>query len=146
MADAENKRAAALEKYFKDNDLNFFQIDRSDDEAKTVVFRSAVDAEGQRLPMGIIVDNSVYTIIRVQVGTGLVKKENAERFISYLNKLNRSYKVFKYVSNDDGDVYLDSCIPAAEDHFDPEMIRIILNVIVEHLQETYKELMKEVWA
>lgn len=95
--------------------------------------------------MGIIVDNTIYTIIRVQIGTGLIKDSNRDRFNAFLNELNRGYKVFKYVAADDGTVYLDSCIPSSNEMFDPQLVRVILDVIVNHLQQEYKTIMKKVW-
>ena len=70
----------------------------------------------------------------------LVEKINA-----FLNEMNRSYKVFKYVAADDGTIYLDSCIPSSNEMFDPQLVRVILDVIVNHLQSEYKKIMKEVW-
>lgn len=144
-AKRKNLKAEKLQAYFDANKLNFFQKQELHDETDTVLFRSAVEVEGQRLPVGIITDNTIYTIIRTQVGTGLVKDANKAAFLEYLNTLNRNYKVFKYIAAEDGDVYLDACIPTSQEGFEPEMVRIVLDVIVDHLQENYKEVMKQAW-
>lgn len=149
MADAAvktNVKADKFEAYLKANNLNFFFKDPvPNDPNGTVVFKSNIEAEGQKLPVGIITDNTIYTIIRVQIGTGLIKDSNRERCNAFLNELNRGYKVFKYVAADDGTIYLDSCIPSSNEMFDPQLVRVVLDVIVNHLQQEYKTIMKKVW-
>ena len=88
-----NLKAKTFQSYLDSNDLKFFQQNATHDEADTVVFQSNIQVEGQTLPVGIITDNTIYTIIRVQIGTGLVKEENKSKLNEYLNSLNRSYKV-----------------------------------------------------
>lgn len=141
-----NLKAEAFEKYLKDHEMNFFlKSPVPNDDNGTVVFKSNIQAEGQTLPVGIITDNTIYTIIRVQIGQGLIKDSNRDSFNAFLNELNRSYKVFKYVAADDGTVFLDSCLPSTQEHFDPELVRVVLDVIVNHLQEEYKNIMKKAW-
>ena len=130
-----NLKAAKFQKYLDDNKLTFFRRDASNDEA----------VEGQTLPVIIITDSTIYTIIRVQVGAGLVKEDNHVKFGEYLNGLNRSYKVFKYVVAENGAVFLDACLPSTNESFDPEVVRVVLDVIVDHLNQEYKNIMKEVW-
>ena len=85
-----NLKAAKFQKYLDDNKLTFFRRDASNDEADTIVFQSNIQVEGQTLPVIIITDSTIYTIIRVQVGAGLVKEDNHVKFGEYLNGLNRS--------------------------------------------------------
>ncbi|WP_297022547.1 histidine kinase [uncultured Dialister sp.] len=141
----ENLKAKKFEKYITDNKMNFFVKKEMKDEAETIVFQSNIKVEGQTIPMGIITDNTIYTIIRVQVGSQLVKDSNKNRFLEYINKLNRSYKVFKYVVAEDGSLFLDCCLPSTNDSFDPEIVRVVLDVVVDHLNTEYKNIMKEAW-
>lgn len=146
-----NLKAQKFEKYTQDHQLNFFnkvevKNDKGErDAAETTVFQSNIRVEGQTIPVGIITDNTIYTIIRVQVGSGLVKESNKNKFLEYLNTLNRSYKVFKYVAAEDGSVFLDTCLPSTNDSFDPEVVKVVLDVIVDHLNHEYKNIMKEAW-
>ena len=87
-----NLKAKKFEAYIQKNNMNFFNKNEVHDEADTVVFQSNIKVEGQTIPMGIITDNTIYTIIRVQVGSQLVKDSNKAKFLEYLNTLNRSYK------------------------------------------------------
>lgn len=133
-----NLKAQKFEQYTKANKLDYFVKNPVHDEADTVVFQSQIQVEGQRIPMGIITDSTIYTIIRVQVGSGLVKESNKNEFLEYLNALNRSYKVFKYVAADDGSVFLDACLPSTNESFDPEIVRVVLDVVVDHLNSELK--------
>lgn len=140
-----NLKAQKFEQYTKANKLDYFVKNPVHDEADTVVFQSQIQVEGQRIPMGIITDSTIYTIIRVQVGSGLVKESNKNEFLEYLNALNRSYKVFKYVAADDGSVFLDACLPSTNESFNPEIVRVVLDVVVDHLNSEYKNIMKKAW-
>ena len=62
-----NKKADSFEKYLKDNNLNFFTRFDKGDENQTVLFRSNIQVEGQQLPVNVITDRTIYTIIRVFV-------------------------------------------------------------------------------
>ena len=140
-----NMKSKKFQSYLDNNDLKFFPQNVTHDEADTVVFQSNIQVEGQTLPVGIITDDTIYTIIRVQIGTGLVKEENKAKLNEYLNSLNRSYKVFKYVVAEDGSVFLDACLPSTNEGFDPEVVRVVLDVIVDHLTQEYKNIMKSAW-
>lgn len=140
-----NLKASKFEKYLEDNKIDFFQKEEANDESGTVIFKSNIRVEGQVLPMGIITDNTIYTIIRVQVGSQLVKDSNKDKFLDYLNNLNRSYKVFKYVAAEDGSVFVDACLPSTNESFDAEIVRLVLDVVVDHLNSEYKTIMKQVW-
>jgi hypothetical protein len=50
--------------------------------------------------------------------------------------------VFKYYISEQNDVVLDCCIPAGDAQFDPEMIRVLLDVILNHLGEEYDSMAK----
>ncbi len=146
MADErKNLKAVKFEEYTQKNNLNFFVKNEVHDEADTVVFQSQLKVEGQTVPVGIITDNTIYTIIRVQVGAGLVKEGNSAKVLDYLNQLNRSYKVFKYVASEDGGIFLDACLPSTNESFDAEIVRVVLDVVVDHLNSEYKNIMKQAW-
>ena len=151
-----NLKAAKFEQYTKAHNMDFFVKEELHDAADTVVFKSNLKVEGQTIPVGIITDNTIYTIIRVQVGSGLVKESNKNKFEEYLNDLNRSYKVFKYVAAEDGSVFLDACMPSTNESFDPEIVRVVLDVVVDHLgghadkdgnhvPGEYANIMKQAW-
>lgn len=140
-----NKKADSFEKYLKDNNLNFFTRFDKGDENQTVLFRSNIQVEGQQLPVNVITDRTIYTIIRVFVGQHIIKENNRADFESFMNQMNRSYKVFKYAATDDGALFLDACMPSTQESFDPKVVRIVLDVVVDHLNHEYKKVMQLAW-
>lgn len=140
-----NLKADKFQSYLKENKVDFFKRDDKHDESNTVLFRSNIAVERQKIPVNIITDSSIYTLIRVFIGSGLIKDVNRSKFENFLNVQNRSYKVFKYAATEDGDIFLDACIPSMQDSFDPRVVRIVLDVIVDHLTHEYKNVMKLAW-
>jgi hypothetical protein len=110
-----------------------------------VLFRSRIEVRGQMLPMVIIIDKSVFTIIRTQIVTGIEDKQ-AEKLKGYLNDLNREFKIFKYYLREDGNVYLDICLPFVDESFDSQMVQLMLSILVKHLEDVYGDVMAFVWA
>lgn len=132
--------------FLEENDLSFFDDPQSfDDEYHTTRFNSRIEAKGQIMPMAIFIDDSIFTIIRTQVATGINTK-NVERIKGYLNNLNAEYKIFKYYLREDGNIYLDICVPFVDETFDSRMIQTLLPILVQQLETVYEDLMAEVWA
>lgn len=98
--------------------------------------------KGQQLPMAIILDDSIYRMIRVQLISSV---ENTEKVVSYLNKLNAKYKSYKFYLTQQNDLILDSCI-MGEDDDESEIIIAVLNNIIKQMQDEYSELMNIVWS
>ena len=128
-----------------DNNINVFSTESLEDEYETVLFRSRIEVRGQMLPMVIIIDKSVFTIIRTQIVTGIEDKQ-AEKLKGYLNDLNREFKIFKYYLREDGNVYLDICLPFVDESFDSQMVQLMLSILVKHLEAVYGDVMAIVWA
>lgn len=141
-----NLKAQKFEAYTKANKMDFFVKNEVKDDADTIIFQSQLKVKEQLIPLGIITDNTIYTIIRVQVGSKLVREDNKIQLLEYLNQLNRKYKVFKYVAAEDGSIFLDACLPSTNESFDAEIVRVILDVIVDHLGHEYSNIMKKAWA
>jgi hypothetical protein len=117
--------------------ITAFQHEEVKDEFHSVIFRSNLEVKGQYFPLRIIVDDSIYTMIRVFVLPHAVMKNKTKTVLEYFEGLNQKYKVFKYYISEQNDVVLDCCIPAGDAQFDPEMIRVLLDVILNHLSEEY---------
>ena len=138
-------KAEKFQAFLKENDINFFEAQTLADEFHTRIFRSRIEAKGQILPMAIFIDDSIFTIIRTQVATGINVK-NVDRIKNYLNTLNAEYKIFKYYLREDGNIYLDICVPFVDETFDSRMIQTLLPILVQQLETVYEDLMAEVWA
>ena len=138
-------KAEKFQAFLKENDINYFESQALSDEFHTTIFRSRVEAKGQILPMAIFIDDSIFTIIRTQVATGINEK-NIDSIKSHLNMLNAEYKIFKYYLREDGNIYLDVCIPFVDETFDSRMIQTLLPILVQQLETVYVDLMAVVWA
>lgn len=138
-------KAEKFQAFLKDNDINYFESQALSDEFHTTIFRSRVEAKGQILPMAIFIDDSIFTIIRTQVATGINEK-NIDSIKSHLNMLNAEYKIFKYYLREDGNIYLDICVPFVDETFDSRMIQTLLPILVQQLETVYEDLMAVVWA
>lgn len=140
-----NEKAEKFGKFLEENKINVFSKEVLTDDFKTVVFRSRIETKGQILPMAVIIDESVFTIIRTQIIAGVnIKKQ--EKLVYFLNMLNEKFKIFKYYLRPDGIVFLDICLPFVNETFDSKMIQLMLNVLVQHLDETYADIMDQVWG
>jgi hypothetical protein len=49
------------------------------------------------------------------------------------------------VAAEDGSLFLDACLPSTNESFDADIVRVVLDVIVDHLTQEYKNIMKEAW-
>lgn len=133
-----NLKADAFESYLKKEGLNFFRRQDAHDSYDTVVFMTALPAGKHRLVCAVITDNSMYTLIRVHLGTA-PKGPARKTFVPFLNKLNREHAIVKYTIGSDDNVFLDVCVTSTNEHFDPETVRDTLNVLVFHLGECYED-------
>ena len=105
-----------------------------------------MEIKGQFLPVIVIFDASIYGIVRVIVGSKVVNEKNESDLAAYINEMNSRYKVFKYYTVEDGSLVLDACLPASDEGFEPDIVRTILDVVLQHLDETFGDTMKTIWA
>ena len=140
-----NAKAVKFQEYLMDNDISVFSTESIDDEAVTVMFRSRVEANGQRLPCAVIIYKTIFTLIRTQI-IASVKDEKRPRVKDYINDLNGRYKFFKYYMRDNGTVYLDLCLPFPNDEIDGKTVQIALGLLIRHLEDEYDAFMKVVWG
>lgn len=141
---AQNTKALDFQEFLMENNIGVFSSETLDDDYNTVIFRSKIETHGQQLPMAIIIDMSIFTVIRTQIVTG-VEKARRPAMKEYLNSLNERFKIFKYYLRDDGTLMLDVCLPFVDETFDSKMIQLMLSVIVQHLEAVYQDIMAEVW-
>lgn len=147
-----NKKAEAYKEFLEAADIKWGEVTEIQEDASEeqkmhpVVYRSAIGVNGQNLPTMLVIDDSIYVMLQVRVGAGLVKEANKEAVLEHINKLNESFKVFKYYADEAGNIILESCIPSTDDQFVPQMIHAVIDVIANHLNDEYPKLMKTVWA
>lgn len=140
----ENAKVKAFQAFLDEQGIDSFTVETMEDEAQTVLFRSNIEMSGQILPMAVIIDRSVFTIIRLELFRGFDMERKGD-MTDYLNEVNADFKMFKYYLRTDGLIYIDLCLPFVDETFDPKMIQLMLNVLIQHLSGTYKAFMAKVW-
>lgn len=142
-----NKKAQIFKDYLDEKKITCFEVQElKDDPVNTVVFRSSIDVEGQQLLTLVILDSSIYAMIRVRVANAALKKGNETELVKTINELNGKYKIFKYYFADDGALILDSYLLTRTEELDCDMVYTVLDVLVKHLTAEYKNIMKLIWA
>ena len=141
-----NLKATKFTNFINERNINVFQMQEIDGDMHPVVYHSAMEVGGQNLPTMLVIDESIYVMLQVRVGAGLVKDSNRAAVMAHMNSLNENYKVFKYYANENGDIVIESCIPTTDEEFMPELVHAVIDVVLKHLNEEYPKLMKTVWS
>lgn len=139
------KKAEALQKYLAENKIEGFGLQNFQDDVHSHAFRSNLPVAGTNLAFMILLDDSVYTLIQVQIAANLVTEEKKAFVCEELNKLNDQYRMLKYNVDETGNILLSCSIPSGLEHFDPVLIIAILNQLQGHLNAIYPELMARIW-
>ena len=145
-----NKKAEAFQHYLEADERrkSAFQIEEvKDDVQNTVVFRSAVIVEGQQLPTLVILDDSVFPIIRIQISPQVKKEDNELVLLRLSNDQNIKYKPFKLYFDASGSLILDVCLLVPGEDYSKlgNEIYAMLEVLLNFLNESYRSIMKEIW-
>ena len=146
-----NVKAEAFQKYLDEKKIDAFQSENVPDDAQnTTIFRSHIVVEGQQLPTLVILDDSVFSMIRVQISPKAQTEENELEVLKLANEQNLKFKPFKLYFDPAGSLILDVCLltpgQAAEDFGDlGDKVYGMLDVLINFLNENYRPIMKEVW-
>lgn len=140
-----NKKAELFKQYLEERQIDSFLIDdNKQDELHTVIFRSHIDIQGSKLPTIVVLDDSIYGMIRLLVASNAVHDGNETAVLKFINNYNKLFKSFKYYIDDDGDLIMDTCLLLKDDEADGEMIYAMFNVIIDHLTESYQDIIKTI--
>ena len=125
-------------------DDNVFEAREMEENDHLVLFQSSLEAKKDLyVPMGVFIDDSMFTVVRVAVMLDAVNDENRARVRDFLADMNRQYK-FKHYENDDGDILVDASIPSDAEHFDPETVAMVIDMLWDHLKKQYESIEKVV--
>lgn len=141
-----NKKAELFQAYLKEKDIHAFTVeDIPDDPLHTAVFRSHIEAGGAELPALVILDSSIYCMIRVLVAPKALRDDNRLALMELMDGYNRRYKAFKYYTDREGNLVLDACVLFKNGEADGDMIYTVFGVLIPHLNEAYRDIMKVIW-
>lgn len=140
-----NKKAEAFNAYLKEKDIQAFAVEELEgDEQKTVVFRSHITTEGQQLPTLVILDESMFALVRVQIAPKAMAEGNQLELLKKINEESAGYKPFKFYLNKDGDLLMDVCL-VIEGELKGDTIYAMFALIIDYLNNNYRKLMKCIW-
>lgn len=140
------EKAAKLQAYMEQENITGVEMHEAGDAAHSHVFRSNLPLRGRDLPFMILVDDSVYTLIQIEVAARIAAVKKKPSLAAYLDDLNDEYRMLKYNSDAAGNLLLTCCIPSGVEQFDPQLIIALVNEIQGHLETIYPELMKNLWS
>lgn len=141
-----NRKAKIFQDFLDKHKIACFRAEEMQDALHTTVFRSRIEACGQDLSTAVILDDSIYGIVRVQVASGVGNSGNTARLEQFCNARNRAYKSFKYYLAENGDIYLDVCLIATAEAFRADTVYTMLDVLVKHITDDYPSVMRAVWT
>lgn len=140
-----NKKAEAFQAYLDEKKISVFAREELEDEQKTTVFRSHITTEGQQLPTIVILDETVFAIVRVQIAARVLNDKNRQELLQLVNDESAGYKPFKLYFNGDGDLLLDTCLVIEDDQLNGDTVYTMFQVIINYLEGNYRRFMKTIW-
>ena len=140
-----NVKVAKMKEFLEASKIECFDIEERKDEMATTIFRSRMQVKGQVLPFAILIDNSVYLQLQVQLVAGAVKDQVFTNMFPILNNLNNNIRMFKFSVTPQGDLLLNVCLTAANDEFNPALLNAILGETLKFLEAQYAAIMEHVW-
>lgn len=139
------EKAAKLQAYLEQAKISGIEMHEVQDAVHSHVFRSNLPVRGQDRPFMILIDDSVYTLIRIEVAARIATAKKKPGVAAYLDDLNNEYRMLKYNSDEAGNLVLTCCIPSGIDQFDPSLLIALVNQIQGHLEAVYPDIMKHLW-
>ena len=144
----EEKMADKVEKmqqFLADNKSECFDVQKLEDERHTTIFRSRMEVKGQLLPMAVLMDDSVYVILQVQIAPQVVDEAKLAELAVAINNMNNNVRPFKFTVSDRGDFMLNACITAENNTFNPVLLNAIMGEALKFLEAQYANIMEVIW-
>ena len=139
------KKSEVFDVFLKENNIDCFTKEEQKDDVHTVFYRSSLDTNIKKLPIYVVFDDSIYTMIRVVISSDKVDLNKKAAIDEYLSGLNAALKPFKYyVAADMNGIIMDVCIPVFEDDVNPVLYTsIISELIVPYFETGYAEIVEK---
>ena len=146
-----NIKAEVFNKYLEEKEIKAFQVEEiADDAQHTVVYRSHIEVEGQQLPTLVLLDDSVFSMVRVQVAPQALTEENELELQRMASEYNMKFKPFKLYFDQNGALVLDVCLltPGQKEEDFAQLgdeVYGMFDVLIKFLEENYRGWMKKIW-
>lgn len=140
VTEMENK-IEKMTQFLADNKIECFDIQKMEDEHHTTIFRSRMEVKGQLLPMALLMDDSVYMLLQVQIAPQVIDDEKLKALAGAINNMNNNVRPFKFTVSERG-----ACITAENTTFNPALVNAIMGEAVKFMEAQYANIMEAVWA
>ena len=84
-------------------------------------------------------------MIRILIAPKALREDNKPALRELMDSYNRQYKPFKYYTDSEGDLVLDTCLLFKAGELDGDMIYTMFGVLIRHLNDSYRDIMKSIW-
>lgn len=145
VIEMENK-IEKMTKFLEENKIECFDIQKLEDEHHTTIFRSRMEVKGQLLPMALLMDDSIYVMLQVQIAPQVIDEEKLKAMATGINNMNNNVRPFKFTVSERGDLMLNACITAENNTFNPALVNAIMGEAVKFMEAQYGNIMEAVWA
>ena len=145
VIEMENK-IEKMTKFLEENKIECFDVQKIEDAQHTTIFRSRMEVKGQLLPMALLMDDSVYVMLQVQIAPQVIDEAKLKDFAAAINNMNNNVRPFKFTVSEKGDLMLNACITAENNTFNPALVNAIMGEAVKFLDAQYANIMEAVWG
>ena len=147
MAKAEKNftQIEKMQEFLTENKIECFEVQTLEDERHTSIFRSRMEIKGQILPMAILMDDSVYVLIQVQIAPQVITGEKLATMAEVINNMNNNVRLFKFTVSEKGDFMLNACMTAENNTFNPVLLNALLTETLHFLEAQYSNIMEVIW-
>ena len=147
MAKAEKNltKIEKMQEFLKENKIECFEVQTLEDERHTSIFRSRMEVKGQVLPMAILMDDSVFVLIQVQIAPQVVDKEKLAAMAEAINNMNNNVRLFKFTVSANGDFMLNACLTVENNTFNPVLLNAIITETLRFQEAQYGNIMEVIW-
>ena len=136
-----NPKSLLFDKFLKEEEIISFERKDFDDEDGTVVYRSYIKSPLWDMPLFVILDNSIYSVVRLVLGPEKVTAQNMNALNALINRDNATYKNYKlYIDEQDSSLYLDCVYMCGDDACEPALMYALMSSIVDYIPESVGEL------
>lgn len=144
MSETTNK-IQKMQDFLKENKIECFEVQTLEDERHTTIFRSRMEIKGQILPTAILMDDSVYILVQVQIAPQVITPEKLSAMADVINNMNNNVRLFKFTVSEKGDFMLNACVTAENNTFNPVLLNAILTEMLHFLEAQYANIMEVIW-
>lgn len=129
-----SEKSKLFDRFLVDEKLDCFDVHSLDDEDDTTLYRSYVQTDIGDMPIFVILDKSIYSIVRLVVAPGAVPAGGTEALHAFINRENSNFKSFKYyIEEEDRTLYLDCVYMCGDSCFEPQLLYVLMNQIVKYI-------------